>query len=325
MRFYNFVLTYKESDKRLRFMLKNATVAVDEIIEHKPNIVDFADQQRFKYLHEDTIALVKTENSIDDEDVDTKPFVPQISIPDPIAVKWKCSKCSSEFTTRRLLRNHSRDHLLKKTENKILNSKKQPQCTTCLDEFPSRKMLEKHRREQHLPKESVEKSISNRIVEYECDICSKRFNSRNKIRQHLTTHMNEDRRKFLCVACGNQFCSKFGLTQHIRAIHDKEQRFQCTKCNRRFAHKHNLKTHMNRHDGIRPYACNVCTKAFYDSSTLNVHTKSVHSDTNAYVCNICSKGFNRNGNLKIHMVKTHHIQHPKVHGNSNQRAKMKVE
>lgn len=308
-------------------MLKNATVAVDEIIEQKPNIVDLADQQRVKYRteFEETIALVKTENSIDDEDVDAKHFLPQISIPDPIAVKWKCSKCLSEFTTRRLLRKHNKDHLLEKSENKILNSKKQPsQCTTCLDEFPSRKMLEKHKRKEHLHEQSERKCNANRTVEYECDICSKRFNSRNKISQHLTTHINEGRRKYLCVACGNQFCSKFGLTQHIRAIHDKEQRFQCTKCNRRFAHKHNLKTHMNRHDGIRPYVCNVCTKAFYDSSTLNVHTKSVHSDTNAHVCNICSKGFNRNGNLKIHMVKTHHIQHPKVQG-SIQRVKVKVE
>lgn len=326
LEFHKFVSTYKDSEQKLRAMLSNATVAVDEMVEHKPNLVELTDQlQQVTLPHlskfdEETAVLVKIENSMDDEDVDAKQFVLETTITDPIAVKWQCTKCLSEFTTRRLLRDHSRNHLLNKSENKIFSSEKQPQCATCLGKFSSKKMLEKHRREQHSHKR---KSSVYFPDEYECDVCNKIFDSKNRIRQHLITHVNEGRRKFLCVACGNQFCSKFGLSQHIRAIHDKEQRFQCVKCDRRFAHKHNLKTHMNRHNGNRPYACNVCTKTFYDSSTLNVHTKSVHSKTNAYVCNICSKGFNRNGNLKIHLVKTHHIQHPKVQG-SVQRVKMKV-
>lgn len=321
MRFHNFFLKYKESDEKLRYMLKNATVAVDEAIEHKPNIVDVGEdlkqQQQVKFLSdfEETSVLIKPEKSLEDDvDVDTKQFIPKLTIPaDPIAVKWECSKCLSEFQTRRLLENHSKNHLFQQSETEILTSRKQHECRICLDKFPSRKMLQKHKRE-HFQKQTDE---------YECDICNKKFNTKNKIAKHMTTHTNEGRRKFLCVACGKQFLSKFGLTQHISAIHDKEQRFQCTKCSRRFAHKHNLKTHMNRHNGVRPYACTVCTKTFYDSSTLNVHTKSVHSDKNAYVCSICSKGFNRNGNLKIHMVKTHHIQHTKIQG-VTQLVKMKV-
>lgn len=323
MKFYNFVSTYKKSDKKLRSMLKNATVPVDEIMELKPDIVNITDQhQQVNYLSEfkEMVVLVKPENSVDDGD--TKEFVSKIPIADPISVKWQCSVCLSNFKTHRLLKIHRRKHKSRKSDAKSLTNRKLAHCAICLDRFPSHNLLEKHRQELHLQLQETHKSD-----EFECDICRKTFNSRNKIRQHLITHINEGRRKFLCVACGNQFCTKFGLTQHIRAIHDKEQRFQCTKCNRRFAHKHNLKTHLNRHDGIRPYACKVCTKTFYDSSTLNVHTKSVHSDTNAYVCNICSKAFNRNGNLKLHMAKTHQIQQQKRQGSvgSIQRVKVIVE
>lgn len=300
-------------------MLKNATMAVDEIYEHEPNIVDLAYEDQVKHVCE-----FKNDNSI--SDVDVKEILSKIPAPDPIAVNWKCSECLKEFKTRRLLTNHtSRNHRLRKFNTEKSTVKQPAQCTICLDRFPSRKMLENHSREQHLHEHCARKSnVNNGTAQYECDICSKIFNTKNKIRQHLTTHNNEGRRKFLCVACGNQFCTKFGLNQHIRAIHDKEQRFQCTKCDRRFAHNHNLKTHMNRHNAIRPYACKVCTKTFYDSSTLNVHTKSVHSDTNAYVCSICSKAFNRNGNLKIHLAKTHQIQPTKRQG-SVQRVKVRVE
>lgn len=260
---------------------------------------------------------IKTENVMDD-DLDSKQFIPNEPISDPIAVKWKCKKCSSEFQTQRLLRMHSKMHLFKKAKTKIKTDRKQSQCTICLDKFPSNKVVQKHMREQHGHKRKERKSKENTQNCNEnlfvCDYCNKSFNTKNKIKHHLVTHINEGRIKYLCVTCGNQFCSKFGLTQHIRAIHDKEQRFQCTKCDRRFAHKHNLKTHMNRHEGVRPYACIICPKTFYDSSTLNVHTKSVHSNSNSYECNICSKTFNRNGNLKIHMVKTHHLQQPKPQG-----------
>lgn len=272
MKFYEFVLTYRQSDRKLREMLNNSTVVVDELIEFKPNIVDLECQQRVNCPtdNEGTTDFIKV-------DVDSKELVPKTSIA-LVSDPGVASPNHHEPQTKQV-------------------SDKVP-CNVCPDKFD----------------------------EYECDICSKRFISKTKIRQHLITHINEGRRKFLCVACGNQFCSKFGLAQHISSIHDKEQKFQCTKCSRRFAHKHNLKTHMNRHDGIRPYACGVCSKSFYDSSTLNVHTKSVHSGTNAYVCSICSKGFNRNGNLKIHMVKTHHIQRPKLQTTSRiHRVIMKVE
>lgn len=311
---------YNESDRKLREMLKNATVAVDETLEQKPNAVDLIDQQQgvYRSMFEQTIEAIKAEDVAANE-IDSK-----LPAPDPIAVKWKCSQCSSVFETRYQLRIHRKCHLMKQSTSKTLSPNTPTHCTICFDKFPSQRMLDDHKKTKHPKEHTGRKFFANPIDGYECDICSKRFNSRNKIRQHLVTHINEGRRKFLCVACGNQFCSKFGLTQHISAIHDKEQRFECTKCNRRFAHKHNLKTHLNRHNGIRPYKCTCCDKTFYDSSTLNVHTKSVHSGTNAYICSICSKGFNRNGNLKIHMVKTHHIQHPKMQ-NSVPRVIKKVE
>lgn len=381
MKFYDFLLMYKASDKKLREMLNNVRLDLDTDGEHKPNIIeleensrvtnvnlesnnqevttsrlDFRRKQRSngfidvrdlpeqqKYLSvtpESTIRLdcamviqapipfshyedsnnsvqihnIKTENLMDDEVVDTKQFIPTAPTTDPIEVKWKCRKCLLEFKTRQLLSSHNKMHLIKKSKVGITE-----ECTNSLDTASTNELVKRHRREKHLQEPKVRKSnkdMQERCDKvYICDFCHKTFNSKNKIKQHVITHINEGRRKFLCVACGFQFCSKFGLGQHIRAIHEKEQRFQCNICQRRFAHKHNLKTHMNRHEGVRPYPCSLCKKAFYDSSTLNVHTKSVHSNSNSYICNICLKSFNRNGNLKIHMVKTHNLQPPKPQGN----------
>ncbi|XP_037034723.1 protein snail homolog Sna-like isoform X2 [Bradysia coprophila] len=222
MKFYKFVLTYKESDQKLREMLMNATVTLDDLIEVKPNIADSECDVK------DTTDLINV-------DADTKEYFPKLTIspvPDPAVSE--------------------------ESRIKTVSKKVQMQCRLCPQRFTLRKYLEKHMRQQHFHTQKR----PNATEEYECDICSKRFISKTKIRQHLITHINEGRRKFLCVACGNQFCSKFGLAQHISAIHDKEQKFQCTKCNRRFAHKHNLKTHMNRHNGIRPYACSAQMRTF---------------------------------------------------------------
>lgn len=70
---------------------------------------------------------------------------------------------------------------------------------------------------------------------------------------------------------------------------------------------HHLKTHMNRHDGIRPFACQLCVKSFFDKTTLREHIKSVHLNLKAYACRICSRTFNRSGNMRAHMLKTHHL------------------
>lgn len=55
---------YKASDKKLRDMLKDATVAVDEIPEQKPNIVELADQQHVEIISEfeETVLLVKVDS-----------------------------------------------------------------------------------------------------------------------------------------------------------------------------------------------------------------------------------------------------------------------
>ena len=38
--------------------------------------------------------------------------------------------------------------------------------------------------------------------------------------------------------------------------------FGCTKCQKRFDRKDNLATHIRAHEGVRPYKCSYCAKAF---------------------------------------------------------------
>lgn len=224
--------------------------------------------------------------------------------------RWKCKTCSLVFETREILRTHRRSHVgyrkLPPTVRTGWN------CSICNEILPSRDKVRLHKDMCH-PKEKRGRRSNDEaknwgdVGQYECELCNKAFISKSKIRKHMDVHKNKDRPKRLCTICGLELCSTYNLNNHIRTVHGRERKFHCTLCDRRFSHSHHLKTHMNRHDGIRPFKCQQCVKAFFDKTTLREHIKSVHLNLKAYACRICARTFNRSGNMRAHMLKTHNL------------------
>lgn len=223
--------------------------------------------------------------------------------------RWRCKSCQASFETREQLRTHRRSHAdtrkIRPTVRNIWS------CNICDAILTSRDKVRIHKNINHPDVKRERRSDESRnwgdVGAYECELCNKSFISKSKIRKHMDVHKNKGRPKRLCTVCGLELCSTYNLNNHIRTVHGRERKFHCTLCDRRFSHSHHLKTHMNRHDNIRPFQCDQCVKAFFDKTTLREHIKSVHLNLKAYACKICSRTFNRSGNMRAHMLKTHSL------------------
>ena len=72
----------------------------------------------------------------------------------------------------------------------------------------------------------------------------------------------------------------------------------------------NLKRHMLVHEGVRPFPCQFCKKAFGQKSHMISHVKSMYEGPvkgcqKMHQCELCEKWFSTSGNLNRHVVTVH--------------------
>ncbi len=61
-------------------------------------------------------------------------------------------------------------------------------------------------------------------------------------------------------------------------------------CIMRFSRFDELNRHLRIHSGIRPYACQICTRSFTRSDHLKTHLRT-HTGEKPFSCDICEKRF----------------------------------
>ena len=54
----------------------------------------------------------------------------------------------------------------------------------------------------------------------------------------------------------------------------------CRYCGKGFATKQRLERHERIHTGVRPYVCEICSKAFTQKEHKNYHLVTIHKDKN---------------------------------------------
>ena len=173
--------------------------------------------------------------------------------------------------------------------------------------------------EQCAPRVAVKKSSLSKVkakvsltkekkrlkTSYKCDICSREFNQKYKLRDHYLTHTGE--KMYECNECGKSFALAGNLKHHIITKHSTERNHKCTVCLKSFKTTVALKYHMNVvHNKIR-FKCDTCGKDFSALQTVKTHILNQHgylfgnAPVNELKCLVCDKVLSSAGNLKLHM------------------------
>ncbi|KAK0079872.1 hypothetical protein PV325_000711 [Microctonus aethiopoides] len=63
----------------------------------------------------------------------------------------------------------------------------------------------------------------------------------------------------------------------------REKPHKCQVCGKAFSQSSNLITHSRKHTGFKPFACDLCGRAFQRKVDLRRHRETQHADLNAAV------------------------------------------
>nr|XP_034838128.1 zinc finger protein 816-like [Maniola hyperantus] len=167
-------------------------------------------------------------------------------------------------------------------------------CSNCSKVFETRERLRSHM-------SAVHKYMN---MPNKCGICNERFKSGPMKDKHMVAvhGMSPVIRK--CSACDKTFTSQNLLRLHTKKFHLMERRFQCTECEMTFFENTRLKYHMLKHTGKKDFQCEICLKWYTSKKVLKEHLR-IHMNDRRYKCLQCGRGFVQKCSWRGHMRTVH--------------------
>ena len=96
-------------------------------------------------------------------------------------------------------------------------------------------------------------------------------------RKHQNDFVPDNKKASLSAKCPicNQTFYKTSINKHIRIKHEGQKPYVCEICKMGFVTKNNLENHQWQHKGIRsrPFKCQLCRKAYLRASQLEAHMR----------------------------------------------------
>ncbi|XP_038211858.1 zinc finger protein OZF-like [Zerene cesonia] len=134
---------------------------------------------------------------------------------------------------------------------------------------------------------------------FECNICSRRFISPSRLKEHTLIHTKE--KPFMCDMCNKGFRNSRLMMVHKRQVHDKEKHHLCQFCSKSFFKKYALQIHLRSHSKEKPYECKICGK-WYSCSTVLKNHALLHEGDKKFSCKYCDMTFASAKYVYKHMV-----------------------
>lgn len=146
--------------------------------------------------------------------------------------------------------------------------------------------------------------------EFKCDICSKKFLTREERNNHIGDHF----KTYTCTTCGEKLVGDRQYEHHRQARKCVVKRnvesttYECYLCHKgSFFSVRSLRIHVNRvHNPKKPAKieniCKHCNKKFANVYIMKSHIEQIHLNLITYTCSDCGKTFNRESNLKWHQL-----------------------
>ncbi|CAG4979629.1 unnamed protein product [Colias eurytheme] len=194
------------------------------------------------------------------------------------------------------------------------SAQKKYQCEYCDKEFRSYGARYKHIKIKHFGvkdhcylcnkkvvslKTHILNTHDTSSLPFECNVCSRRFISPSRLKEHMLTHTKE--KPFKCDQCNKRFQNKPLLMIHTRQVHDKEKHHLCQFCSKSFFKKYALQRHLRSHSKEKPYECKKCGK-WYSCSTVLKNHLLLHENEKKFSCKYCDMTFANAKYIYKHMV-----------------------
>jgi len=112
-----------------------------------------------------------------------------------------CGKCDKLFSSRQSLQKHEKIHT-----TSTLDERRTISCPSCTTTFTLKENLRRHIRAVH-----------EGIKPHSCEVCEKKFASKNEVKEHMTMHTGE--KAYKCDECGKCFSQMSSLCGHKKKSH----------------------------------------------------------------------------------------------------------
>lgn len=205
---------------------------------------------------------------------------------------FKCEFCSAEFTVLEQLEKHITSH----KEEKIFK------CFYCPKTFHFAKNLNMHVEYIHSKLKYSQKATVKTV-----NIAPNRLVNSEKSTTvaFSTSGRNVNNNNITSSLSGKPLPPQTLPPTTNRLAPARISHHECHVCHKSFS---DLRHHMLLHDGEKPYKCDICSKSFFNASTLKTHYR-VHSDENPFRCTTCTKVFDNARSLELH-YRTHTGERP---------------